>query len=175
MLDWRVLWTEEPGGLQSMGLQRVRQDWATNTFTFIGWKIHHTHTKYKMKIWCMSIGVHTIKKLKNNSKCREGCGSPVVFYEAGCWGHLPNFKAVLKVNKLLKWFRSCSLVAPEMQETQVQSLHRRILKSRKYQPIPACLPGEFCGRGGLAGRSPWGCRESDRTEPLTLSLSSDGR
>ena len=26
--------TEEPGGLQSMGLQRVRQDWGTNTFTF---------------------------------------------------------------------------------------------------------------------------------------------
>ena len=24
-------WTEEPGGLQSMGSQRVRHDWATNT------------------------------------------------------------------------------------------------------------------------------------------------
>ena len=23
---WRVLWTEEPGGLQFMGLQRVRHD-----------------------------------------------------------------------------------------------------------------------------------------------------
>ena len=31
---WRISWTEEPGGLQSMGSQRVRQDWATNTFTF---------------------------------------------------------------------------------------------------------------------------------------------
>jgi len=26
--------TEEPGGLQSMGSQRVGHDWATNTFTF---------------------------------------------------------------------------------------------------------------------------------------------
>ena len=26
ILAWRILWTEEPGGLQSMGLQRVRQD-----------------------------------------------------------------------------------------------------------------------------------------------------
>ena len=25
MLAWRIPWTEEPGGLQSMGLQRVRQ------------------------------------------------------------------------------------------------------------------------------------------------------
>ena len=26
-------WTEEPGGLQSMGLQRVRHDWATKRST----------------------------------------------------------------------------------------------------------------------------------------------
>ena len=29
ILAWRIPWTEEPGGLQSMGSQRVRQDWAT--------------------------------------------------------------------------------------------------------------------------------------------------
>ena len=28
---WRIPWTEEPGELQSMGLQRVRHDWETNT------------------------------------------------------------------------------------------------------------------------------------------------
>ena len=32
-LAWRIPWTEEPGGLQSMGSQRVWHDWATNTFT----------------------------------------------------------------------------------------------------------------------------------------------
>ena len=26
ILAWEILWTEEPGGLLSMGLQRVRQD-----------------------------------------------------------------------------------------------------------------------------------------------------
>ena len=26
MLAWRILWTEEPGGLQSMGSQRVRHN-----------------------------------------------------------------------------------------------------------------------------------------------------
>ena len=31
ILAWRSPWTEEPGGLQSMGLQRVRHDWATFT------------------------------------------------------------------------------------------------------------------------------------------------
>ena len=29
-LAWRIPWTEEPGRLQSMGLQRVGHDWATN-------------------------------------------------------------------------------------------------------------------------------------------------
>ena len=31
ILAWRIPLTDEPGGLQSIGLQRVRGDWATNT------------------------------------------------------------------------------------------------------------------------------------------------
>ena len=30
---YEVLWTQESGGLQSMGSQRVGQDWATKTLT----------------------------------------------------------------------------------------------------------------------------------------------
>ena len=33
ILAWRIPWTEEPGGLQSMGLQRVGHNLVTNTFT----------------------------------------------------------------------------------------------------------------------------------------------
>ena len=29
ILAWRISWAEDPGGLQSMGLQRVRHDWVT--------------------------------------------------------------------------------------------------------------------------------------------------
>ena len=29
ILAWKIPWTEEPGGLQSMGLQRVRHNLAT--------------------------------------------------------------------------------------------------------------------------------------------------
>ena len=32
ILAWKISWTEEPGGLQSMGSQRVGHDWATNTY-----------------------------------------------------------------------------------------------------------------------------------------------
>ena len=35
ILAWRIPWTEEPGGLQFMGLQRVRHDQVSNTFTFL--------------------------------------------------------------------------------------------------------------------------------------------
>ena len=31
ILAWRIPWREEPEGLQSMGLQRVRHNWVTNT------------------------------------------------------------------------------------------------------------------------------------------------
>ena len=33
ILACRIPWTEEPGGLQSMGSQRVRHDWMTNIHT----------------------------------------------------------------------------------------------------------------------------------------------
>ena len=39
-LAWKIPWTEEPGGLQSMALRRVRHDWATSLslFTFMHWR-----------------------------------------------------------------------------------------------------------------------------------------
>ena len=40
ILAWEAPWTEEPGGLQSTGLQRVGHNWVTNTFTF---KVHNKH------------------------------------------------------------------------------------------------------------------------------------
>ena len=39
-LALKIPWTHEPGGLQSMGLHRVRHDWATSLslFTFMNWR-----------------------------------------------------------------------------------------------------------------------------------------
>ena len=34
ILTWRIPWTKEPGGLQSIGSQRVGHNWVTNIFTF---------------------------------------------------------------------------------------------------------------------------------------------
>ena len=39
-LAWKIPWTKEPGGLQSMGSLRVRHIWATSLslFTFLHWR-----------------------------------------------------------------------------------------------------------------------------------------
>ena len=50
ILAWRIPWTEEPGWLQSMGLQRVRHDWAINTFTFIFALWSHVRTSKKAHV-----------------------------------------------------------------------------------------------------------------------------
>ena len=42
---------------------------------------------------------------------------------------------------------------------------------RKEQlPTPVFLPGESCGQRSLVGYSPWGCKELDVIEPLTISF-----
>ena len=35
ILAWKISWTQEPGGRQSMGSQRVGHDWATNTYLLV--------------------------------------------------------------------------------------------------------------------------------------------
>ena len=46
----------------------------------------------------------------------------------------------------------------------------RCLGEENWLPTPGFLPGEFHGHRSLVGYSPWGCKELDRTEQLTLSL-----
>ena len=45
ILAWRIPWTEEPGKLQSMGLQRVRYDWSD---------LARIHTRYVCAL-CVTI------------------------------------------------------------------------------------------------------------------------
>ena len=46
----------------------------------------------------------------------------------------------------------------------------KIPSRRKWQPTPLFLPGEFHEQGSLVGYSPWGSKELDTMEWLTLSL-----
>ena len=59
---------------------------------------------------------------------------------------------------------------PSMQETWVQSLSQEDRLENEWLPTPVFWPGEFRGQRSLvSNNSPWGSKESDMTEPLTLS------
>ena len=47
---------------------------------------------------------------------------------------------------------------------------RKIPWRRKWQPTPVFLPGKSQEQRGLAGYSPWGCKESDMTYQLNNSI-----
>jgi len=66
---WRNPWTEEPGGLQPMGLQRVRHDWATKQQQQQGTRVQvlqlrkrspSAFSKTSLNIW--KITVHVLLK-----------------------------------------------------------------------------------------------------------------
>ena len=90
ILAWRIPWTEEPGGLQSMGSQRLRHDWVTNThllstqgddgprasflpnttsqtqFSIIKYDSGHLKKKKKKSFLSLIIKAETFWKKKNN-------------------------------------------------------------------------------------------------------------
>ena len=59
----------------------------------------------------------------------------------------------------------------DTQETGFIPGSGRLPWSSEWLPSPVFLPGEFCGWKSLAVFSPWGLKESDTTEELTLHFS----
>ena len=57
ILSWRIPWTEEPGGLQSRGSQRVGHNWEANTHT-------HTHIQGSIEAQDYKIMSSPWKKMK---------------------------------------------------------------------------------------------------------------
>ena len=60
---------------------------------------------------------------------------------------------------------------PATEETWVQSLGWEDPLEKRMATTPVFLHREFHGQRGLLGYSPWGPKELDMTEELTLSLS----
>ena len=59
---------------------------------------------------------------------------------------------------------------PAMQETQVQSLGQEDHLETEMAITPGFLPGKLHGQKGLAGYSPWCCKELDRSEQVTHTI-----
>ena len=56
ILAWEIPWTEEPGGLQSMGLEKVRYGWVAEHM--------HAHTHIFSLIIFIKLGNHTYQIFK---------------------------------------------------------------------------------------------------------------
>ena len=57
-LTWKIPWTEEPGGLQSMGSQRVGPDWVTNIHALcVNWKVTFVGVSIKFSLATFSFWI----------------------------------------------------------------------------------------------------------------------
>ena len=142
ILTWKIPWTEEPGRLQSLGSQRVGHDWAEG----------------QRKIFlCTSLS------LSPTSRC-ESCKSVHSFCCRNAWPAGKRSIRLKGTSLVLRW-----------QRTHLQHLrpgfHLEVRTTpwrRGWLPTPVFLPGEFHGQRNLLSCSPWGRKESDTTEPLSL-------
>ena len=102
ILAWRIPWTEDPSGLQSMGSQRVGHNWVPNTHT----RTHtHTHTHHHWivlglplvgHLWNRTHQLLLINTVKNLTDDKES-----ISVNPKSWiGHLTNF--ISKYCKLIK-------------------------------------------------------------------------
>ena len=123
ILAWRIPWTEEPGGLQFMWLQRVRHNWMTFTFHFTD-SLIVVH-RLTFSITCEILGF------------LGGLDSKGSTWNAGDVGSVPG-------------------------------RGRSPGEGNNYPLQFSFLSGEFHGPRSLAGYSPWGCKELDTTERLSL-------
>ena len=141
-LAWKIPWTEEPGGLQTMGSLRVGHDWATSLslFTFMNWR----------RKW-----QPTPVFLPGESR---GRGSLM-----GCrlWGRIESDTT-----------EAClSSSSSTMGETRVQSLGWEDSLEKEMAIHSSTIAWKSHGQRSLVGYSPWGRKESDTTERLHFHFS----
>ena len=143
-LAWKIPWTEELGGLQSMGSLGVGHDSFTFTFHFYALKKEMaTHTS--VLAWRIpgtrefgglpSMGLHRVGRDWSDLAAGDASAK-----ESACWS---------RRQKRLRF-------NPWVGKT---------LWRRKWQPTAVVLPGKFHGQRSLVGYSLWGHKEPDTTEP----------
>ena len=84
-----MAWAEDPGGLQSMGSQRIGRDGATNTFTFISIELRN-----KSRQLILNLYIKIIHKRKTVFSA-NGLGKPDAHMPQNKDGALPHIKEKL--------------------------------------------------------------------------------
>ena len=65
ILAWRIPWTEEPGGLQSTGSQRVGHDLVAKHIHFSGFKLGHINNFLSLHLHLLLVSPATAPVRKN--------------------------------------------------------------------------------------------------------------
>ena len=67
ILAWKIPWTEEPGGLQYTGLQRVGHDWAqhcsSNFYCGLSQNLKYISLGYIVGPYCLPLDVNKNKNI----------------------------------------------------------------------------------------------------------------
>ena len=115
-LAWKIPWMEEPGGLQSMGSQRVGHDWVTSLslFTFMHWR-RKWQPHSRVLAWripgteepggLLSLGSHRVGHDWSDLAAADG----------GChidWASFSGNRRKGRIIALIQNWVSCSTVAP---------------------------------------------------------------
>ena len=186
-------WTEEPGGLQSMGLWRVGHDWVTKhtAHTVKGFHVvNEAEIDVFLEFPCFSYDPADVGNLISGSSAFSESSLYIwkflihilqkpslkdfehnltsMWNEHNCMVVWTFFGIALLWDWNESWlFGSAVKNLPAMQEsqeTQVQTLVRKILWRRKWQTTPVFLPVKSHRQRSLVCYSPKGCTESDMTE-----------
>ena len=147
-LAWRIPWTEEPGGLQSMGSQRVGPDRVTNTFTFT-----YTAKECGFKHFILSREPDDSKpvtpSLGNSIPWCQGSHHRIV----AAWFTARTHRGRKQEKSMEVRERSgpAGFAGPERRFAE------RCWRKRQWHPAPVLLPAKSHGWRSLVGCSPWGC------------------
>ena len=133
ILGWRILWTEEPGGLLSIGSHRVGHHWSN--------------------LACMHACIQSIS-IPSPQFCYEPKIAPKIVLT------FKNYLNQFFSRLLPQWLRgkepACN--CRRHGKWRLDPWVGKIPGRRKWHPIPVFLPGESHGQSSLAGYSPWGCK-----------------
>ena len=147
ILAWRILYSEEPGGLQSIGSYGVGHDRTTKQQQQTHWtgcfKLRH-FIVYKF-------GLNNLLRSKKKKKKKKS-HFPVVNLKL-CTEGLLN-KPLITIIGFPRWHSG-----KEHKRCEFDPWIRKIPWRRKGQSTPVFLPGEFHGQRILVGYSPWGHQE----------------
>ena len=143
ILAWRIPWTEEPGGLQSMGSRRVRRDWVTKRAGTQVERVPGSHIRQKV-----GKKSHVLQTLHSENKFVS---------RKRIWQRIIQ-RTFSSVFLGVTWGGSARIVMPRVMDgCLIPHCVEEELESSALPPPPPCHQPLLTGRGGgLGGGNPHG-------------------